>query len=245
MRVHVHDMTAAWGTVTVAGPKALGLLAGVSLEVPVDELPHMRTAHGTWNGKACRVARASFTGERSYEISVPALATADLWLALFEAGTELGLRGLGIEGVSVLRAEKGYPIVGRDTDATTMPQDLGAGGPRLRRTDDFVGKRSLFTEEGKRQDRRQLVGIECGPGEPPLPVGAHAVERHRGRMRSIGFITTSHASPTLGRPIALALLEGGASRHGETVAIRHLGTELRGIVTHPCAYDRQGTRLDA
>jgi sarcosine oxidase subunit alpha len=64
-------------------------------------------------------------------------------------------------------------------------------------------------------------------------------------MRSIGFVTTSHASPTLGRPIALALLEGGAACHGETVVIRHLGTELRGIVAHPCAYDREGARLDA
>ena len=244
MRVHVHEMTAAWGTVTVAGPQALELLARLAMEVPFAGLPHMWTAQGMWNGRPCRIARASFTGERSYEITVPACAAADLWRALAEAGGDLGLRALGIEGLSILRAEKGYPIVGRDTDATTMPQDLGAGGPRLKRKDDFVGKRSLFTEDGNRSDRRQLVGVEASSGGPALPVGAHAVERHRGRLRSIGFVTTSHASPTLGRPIALALLESGASRHGETIMLRHLGTEHRGIVTHPCAYDRQGARLN-
>jgi sarcosine oxidase, subunit alpha len=243
-RVHIHNVTAQWGTLTMAGPGAKALLARIAPEVGFADLRHMGMAQGKWMGRPCRIARASFSGERSYEVSVPSRAVADLWHALFEVGRDMRARPLGIEALSILRAEKGYPIVGRDTEATTMPQDLGAGGPRQKRTDEFVGRRALFTADGARHDRRQLVGIAVDPGEPPIPIGAHAVETHRGRLRSIGFVTTSHASPNVDRPVALALVDGGASRHGEAITLQHLGARRTAILTHPCVYDREGARLD-
>ena len=64
-------------------------------------------------------------------------------------------------------------------------------------------------------------------------------------MRSLGFVTSSYDSPTLNRPVALGLIERGATRHGETIGIRHLGAPRRATIAPPCAFDLQGSRLDA
>ena len=122
---------------------------------------------------------------------------------------------------------------------------LGVGGPRLKRPGEFVGRRSLFTEEGERADRNQLVGLTVAEGEEPLPVGAHGIERQGDGKRSIGFVTSSYWSPTLNRPVALALIERGAARHGETIELQHLGMLRRATIAPPCAFDPAGDRLNA
>jgi len=144
----------------------------------------------------------------------------------------------------VLRAEKGYIFVGQDTDSETMPHDIGMGGPRDRRQDPFVGDRSLFTPFARRSGRRQLVGIAAS-GDPPIPVGAHAVTPAHGKTRSIGYVTSSCVSPALNRPIALALVEDGRRRLGEELAFEHLGTRYTGTVVECCFLDPAGTRLHA
>ena len=126
---------------------------------------------------------------------------------------------MGSEALLLLRAEKGYIIAGKDTDGTSMPHDLGVTGPRDKRQSEFVGKRSLFTENASRPDRQQLVGLTVA-GATPLPTGAHGVETAGGKRRSIGFVTSSYFSPTLNRPIALGLIERGMERMGEEIALR-------------------------
>ena len=145
----------------------------------------------------------------------------------------------------VLRAEKGFFVVGKDTDGTTMPHDLGFAGPRDKRAGDFIGKRSLFTEVASAPDRRQLVGFEPTQGQEPLPCGAHVVDLTGASSRSTGFVTSSYASPTLGRPIALGLVERGAARIGETITLQHLGRRIPARIAPPCAFDPKGERLDA
>jgi sarcosine oxidase subunit alpha len=245
-RIAVHDATSQWGTVTVTGPRARALLERLDLEVDLADaaLPHMALATIRFRGQPGRIARVSFSGDRSYELSVPAPVTADLWQALAAVGGDLDVRPLGLEAMTVLRAEKGYIIVGKDTDGTTMPHDLGRGGPRLKRASEYVGRRSLLTEEACRPDRRQLVGLAVDEDEP-LPVGAHGIERVGGRVRSIGWVTSSHLSPTLGRPIALGLIERGAARHGEVIAVQHLGQRREARLVAPCFLDPEGERLRA
>ena len=112
----------------------------------------------------------------------------------------------------ILRAEKGYRVVGKDTDGTTMPQDLGVTGPRDQRKDEYVGKRSLFTA-ARGPDRKQLVGLAVASGAP-LPTGAHVIEGLGKARRSLGYVTSSYFSPTLERPVALGLVDDGAARMG-------------------------------
>lgn len=244
-RVFVHDATNHWATITVTGAKAREMVAtlGLDLDLSAEAFPHMTFRETQWASTPVRIARVSFTGEISFEMSVPASSAAALWDAMIEVGRPHGVGPLGIEALSILRAEKGYLIIGKDTDGETMPHDLGFGTPRLKKTAAFVGDRSLHTEIANDPDRRQFVGLSVPAGAASLPTGAHAVEGDK--PQSIGIVTSSYHSPTLGRPIALGLIERGEARIGETVSIWHLGTRREATVTSPVAFDPQGARIHA
>ena len=238
----IHDVTANWVTITLSGPRAGDLAHAAGVPDAGLALPHMGVIETRWNGHPARVARVSFTGDLSYELSVPARHGAELHARLETVRDAHKGRWIGLEAVMILRAEKGFILVGKDTDGLTMPHDLGWGGPRERRKDEYVGRRSLFTPEAMRQDRRQLVGLVTD-GPDPLPVGAHLVNDTDPR-RSLGFVTSSHVSPSLNRPIALALLERGRARMGEALTAFHLGRKRSAQVAPACAFDPEGGRLN-
>ncbi|TPN57974.1 sarcosine oxidase subunit alpha family protein [Mesorhizobium sp. B1-1-4] len=245
--VYIHNATPEMATLTVSGPNARKLLETVDLGLSLDdgELPHMAVGVGSYAGDELRITRVSFTGDRSYEISIRADRAESLWAGLRDAGQAFDAVVIGLEALMILRAEKGFIVIGKDTDGTTLPHDLGVEGPRAKRQTEFVGRRSLFTEEASRGDRMQLVGLTVPSGEAPLPTGAHGIKRSGGKLRSQGFVTSSYRSPTLGRPVALGLIERGAARHGETIEIQHLGKAMTATITSPCAFDPAGDRLNA
>ncbi|MGX8012284.1 sarcosine oxidase subunit alpha family protein [Mesorhizobium sp. ORM8.1] len=245
--VYIHNATAQYATLTVSGPNARGLMGALDLGIALDDtsLPHMAVAAGRFGGDEVRITRVSFTGDRSYEISIRADQAEALWARMQQEGHAFDAVLLGLESLMILRAEKGYIVIGKDTDGTTMPQDLAVAGPRTKRMSEFVGRRSLFTEAANGSDRNQLVGLAVGEGEAPLATGAHGVEKKEERLRSIGFVTSSYQSPTLSRPIALALIERGAARHGETIDVQHLGAVRQATIVAPCAFDPEGRRLNA
>ncbi|MDK3019014.1 2Fe-2S iron-sulfur cluster-binding protein [Pseudodonghicola flavimaris] len=243
-RIFVHDTTQHWATITVTGPQARAIVAALDTGADPATLAHMTLTEGRFGDSPLRIARVSFTGDASFELSVPASRAADLWQAVLAAGTPLGARPIGLEAMSVLRAEKGFIMVGKDTDGETMPHDLGFDVPRRKKKAAFVGDRALQTEAANAADRRQLVGLRVADSGTVLPTGAHIVTGD-GPQRSIGFVTSSYFSPTLDRPIALALLESGQQRIGDRVQLRHLGQSLSATVTAPCALDPEGERLNA
>jgi sarcosine oxidase subunit alpha len=242
-RAAIHDVTAHWATLTVTGPRARDLLraAGIALDLDDAALAHMAVAEGRFEDGPLRVARVSFTGDRSYELSVPARRAEALRARLAARLPAFGGGWIGLEALLILRAEKGFILVGKDTDGLTMPHDLGWPAPREKRADEYFGRRSLFTPEASREDRKQLVGLAID-GTEPLPTGAHLVPAE-GPRRSLGYVTSSYASPTLGRPVALCLLERGRARMGETVSAFHLGETRAATVCAPCALDPEGARL--
>ena len=241
-RVFIHNATTQSATITVTGPAAKALLADAGLELALDDaaLPHMATAAGLFDGVAVRVSRVSFTGDRSYEIVIRPDRAEALWARLKRGGAV----PIGMEALLLLRAEKGYIVIGKDTDGMTLPMDLGVSAPLEKKKVEFIGRRSLITEEARRADRRQLVGLEVADDGGPLATGAHGVELGARARRSLGYVTSSYVSPTLGRPIALGLIERGASRHGEVIDIQHLGRLRRARIAAPCAFDPAGDRLD-
>ncbi|TGV09582.1 sarcosine oxidase subunit alpha family protein [Mesorhizobium sp. M8A.F.Ca.ET.173.01.1.1] len=245
--VYIHNATSEMATLTVSGPNAGKLLetVGLGLSLADADLPHMAIGHGNYAEDEVRIARVSFTGDRSYEVSIRADRAEPLWAHLRQAGQAFDAVLIGLEALMILRAEKGFIVIGKDTDGTTLPHDLGVAGPRTKRQSEFVGRRSLFTEEASRGDRLQLVGLTVPQGEAPLPTGAHGVKRSDGRLHSQGFVTSSYQSPTLGQPVALGLIERGAARHGETIEIQHLGKLRTATIAAPCAYDPSGDRLNA
>jgi sarcosine oxidase subunit alpha len=245
--VAIHDTTAQWATLTVTGPRSRDLIEACGLDVALDDqgLPHMASAIATFGGGPLRVARVSFTGDRSYELSVPARRAGALRERLAEKLPAFGGGLLGLEALMILRAEKGFIVIGKDTDGTTMPHDLGVAGPRASRADEYIGKRSLFMPVANDPRRKQLVGLSVESNEPPLPTGAHVTAGAGRARRSEGYVTSSYTSPTLGRPVALGLVEAGLSRMGETVGVTHLGAERRATIVNQVALDPEGKRLHA
>ncbi len=250
MRVAISNVTTAWATFAVTGPRARDVVGRLDTEIDLADaaLPHMAVREGRIGGVPGRIARVSFTGERSFEISVPAGYGASLMRELDALGAEVGIQPFGLESLMLLRAEKGYILIGRDTDGTTEPQDLGMLGPLQSKTLEYVGRRSLFRADSKREDRRQFVGLMTADPEVVIPTGAHAIEDSGSGSsgpRSLGYVTSSYMSPTLGRSIALGLIERGRARQaaGETVAIYAMGRRLAAKIVAPVFHDPKGERL--
>ena len=249
MRVAINNVTTAWTTFAVTGPRARDVVAKLDTDIDIADasLPHMAVREGHIGGVPGRIARVSFTGERSFEITVPSGYGASLMREVETLGAEIGIAAVGLESVMVLRAEKGYIVIGRDTDGTTEPQDLGMLGPLQSKTIEYTGRRSLFRADSKREDRRQFVGLLSSDPAEVIPTGAHAIEESGSGAgpRSLGYVTSSYMSPTLGRSIALGLIERGRERQaaGETVAIYAMGRRLQAKIVPPVFHDPKGERL--
>jgi sarcosine oxidase subunit alpha len=247
MRVRCTVVTERYATAAVAGPFARRLLAALGSDFDLDgaAFPHMAVREGALAGIPARVFRVSYTGELSYEVNVPARYGLSLWQALLTAGEPFGATPFGTEAMHVLRAEKGYIMVGQETDGTVTPLDLGMERAVSTRKD-FLGKRSLSRADMVRPERRQLVGLLTEAPDEVLPEGAQIAAEYRpGRpMTSLGHVTSSYHSPTLGRSIALALLAGGRGRMGETVTLPLEGNRAaKARVVAPVFYDPEGARL--
>jgi sarcosine oxidase subunit alpha len=247
MRVRCTVVTEQYATVAVAGPNARRLLREVAdgIELGGAAFPHMSVREGRICGIPARVFRVSYTGELSYEVNVPARFGLSLWQALLTAGEKLAVQPFGTEAMHVLRAEKGYIMVGQETDGTVTPLDLGMERALSTRKD-FLGKRSLSRADMTKPDRKQLVGLLTEDPKAVLPEGAHIVAEAPGKTppRALGHVTSSYFSPTLGRSIALALLRGGRGLLGRQVFIPlEGGHSPAATVADPVFYDPKGTRL--
>ena len=250
--VVIHDATAQWGVVTVSGPRAPELVSRLETDIDISPAacPHLAFRAGRvrlGNQRdvfPLRLQRVSFTGERSYELSVPADVTHLLWGALWHKGQGLGVAPLGIEALMVLRIEKGYLHVGSDTDATTTPDDVGMGVPARRKPMITIGRRGLDAPEMLREDRPQFVGLKTRDGIV-LEVGSHILPHGFSRppAPSEGHVGSSVYSPALGAGVALAMLRGGRARHGETVGVWSAGRYVPAVVGPTCFLDPAGQRL--
>ncbi len=245
LRLVLSPVTTQWGVLTIAGPRARELLAGLASDIDfsAQAFPHMTIRSGHLAGIPARVQRVSFSGEVSFEVSVPACSVRGLWDACMRAGAANGIAPIGIEAILVLRIEKGFLHVGSDTDGTTNPFDVGFATIIRKKPGDFVGRRSLLRPNDTRQDRRQLVGLEPVSLTDSIVAGAHLIRYEGAARRSEGFVTSACRSPTLGRSIGLGLLERGFSRRGETVTVFDNGRTFEARVVDPVFYDPKGDRL--
>ena len=220
-KVHTANITEQWAQIAVVGPKARVVLEKLGgMDVSEEALPFMTWAAGEIAGIPARIFRISFSGELSYEVSVPAGHGRALWDKLLEAGAEFGAMPYGTEALHVMRAEVGFIMIGDETDGTVTPQDLGLSWAVSKKKEDFLGKRAQERTDLTRPDRWTLVGLETEDPATVLPDGAYAADGGvlpTGIKRSIGRVTSTYFSPTLGRSIAMGLVERGSERMGEVM----------------------------
>ncbi len=246
LEVFLTSVTEQFATVSIAGPNARNLLAELTsdIDLSAEAFPFMTLREGTVAGIPARVFRISFTGDLSYEINVPASYGAALWQTVMTAGEKYGITPYGTEAMHVLRAEKGFIIVGQETDGSVTPFDLGMDWI-VSKKKDFIGRRSLYRSDMSKDDRKQLVGLLTDVPETVLPEGAQLVEKVEDQppMKMLGHVTSSYHSPNVGRSIAMALIKGGRARMGSKLyAPLADGKVITCTVTDVVFYDKEGER---
>ncbi|WP_417726108.1 sarcosine oxidase subunit alpha family protein [Roseovarius sp.] len=245
-KVYTANVTEQYAQIAVVGPKARETLAKLtSDDLSNDALPFMGWANLTLAGIPVRAYRISFSGELSYEIAVPASLGRALWDTLLEAGAEHGVTTYGTEGLHVMRAEKGFIMIGDETDGTVIPQDLNMGWAISKKKDDYLGKRAQERSHMADPNRWKLVGLETLDGSV-LPDGAYATasgHNANGQRNTQGRVTSTYYSPTLGRGIAMGLVHNGPARMGDVIDFPKVdGGIVKAKIVDPIFFDKDGEK---
>ena len=244
LRVRFTSVTDQWATIGVVGPRSRELVGSLCEEVDLspEAFRFMQFREGVFAGVPCRIFRISFTGELSFEINVPADYGRYAWDRIVERGEEYSSTPYGTETMHVLRAEKGFIVVGQETDGSVTPADLGMEWI-LSKKKDFIGKRSLERSDCRRPDRRRLVGLATEDPDEVLPEGAQLVDEPFTFLPApmVGYVTSSYRSSSLGRSIALALVAGGRNRSRVHAALED-GRFVPAEVVAPVFLDPRGDR---
>jgi len=245
-QVYTANLTEQYAQVAVVGPNARKLLQALGgMDISRESLPFMGWADGMLAGFPVRVYRISFSGELSYEIAVPASQGAAFWRACVEAGKSFGAMPYGTEALHVMRAEKGFIMIGDETDGTVIPQDLGLSWAISKKKTDFLGKRGQERTYLANLDRWQLVGFETLDGSV-IPDGAYVVaegSNANGQCNTMGRVTSTYHSPTLNRGIAMGLLHNGPNRLGEVVDFNTVaGGTVKAKVVDQVFVDKSGDK---
>jgi sarcosine oxidase subunit alpha len=245
-KVYVANVTEQFAQIAVVGPnarKALEKLGGMN--VSREALAFMEWADGVIGGFNVRVYRISFSGELSYEIAVDAHQGQAFWDALMAVGVDLGVMPYGTECLHILRAEKGFIMIGDESDGTVIPQDLNLQWALSKKKDDYLGKRAHLRGHMADPERWKLVGLETVDGAR-LPDGAYAVGsgmNENGQRNMIGRVTSSYHSPTLGKGIAMGLVHNGPDRMGEVLEFPGTdGKTYKARIVDPVFYDKEGAK---
>jgi len=244
--VYVANVTEQYAQVAVVGPnarKCLEKLGGT--DVSKEALGFMEWVDGELGGFKCRIYRISFSGELSYEIAVDASHGQAFWDALMVAGNDLGVMPYGTECLHILRAEKGFIMIGDETDGTVIPQDLGLHWALSKKKEDYLGKRAQERSHMADPTRWKLVGLETTDGST-LPDGAYAVgegTNANGQRNMIGRVTSTYHSANLDRGIAMGLVLNGPDRMGEVIDFPGTdGKTYHARIVDPVFYDKEGEK---
>jgi sarcosine oxidase subunit alpha len=248
LKVWLTSTTEQWAVIAVQGPRSRSVLESLveGVDIGAAAMPHMNVDRGSICGIPMMLFRVSFTGELGFEVNVPADFGAAVWETIYASGQRHGMVEYGTEAMHVLRAEKGYIIVGQDTDGTVTPDDAGLRWAIGKTKQDFVGKRSLARASMQDPNRKQLVGLRPRNTGVVLDEGAQVAAKagQQPPMELIGHVTSSYASSVLGYPIALALVAGGRAKMGQTLYVPMPGGDLEVEVTSPVFYDPTGARIN-
>jgi sarcosine oxidase, subunit alpha len=246
LTVWLTSTTEQWSVIAVNGPRARDVLMPLveGLDISKESLPHMSVREGVICGVPMRLFRVSFTGELGFEVNVPSGYGHSIWEMIHESGRRFDVVPYGTEAMHVMRAEKGYIIVGQETDGTVTPIDAGLDWAIGKAKADFVGKRSLSRPDMLRPDRKQLVGLRSKDRRTVLEEGAQ-IAADRPVSKALGHVTSAYWSAAAGEPIALALIASGRKRMGEILIVPMPDRRIEVEVVAPVFYDRKGERLNA
>jgi len=237
-----------WAVIAINGPNARKLIEPFveGIDLSPEAFPHMAVREGMICGVPTRLFRVSFTGELGFEINVPSHYGRAVWETLFEAGQQYDICPYGTETMHVLRAEKGFIIVGQDTDGTVTPHDAGMSWAVAKKKKDFVGMRSLKRPDLVKGGRKHLVGLLTADPKTVLEEGAQIVldPKQPKPMDMLGHVTSSYWSESLGRSVAMALVRDGFNMMDRDIYVPMPNGDITAKIVKPVFYDPKGERLN-
>ncbi|MGP0061470.1 MAG: sarcosine oxidase subunit alpha family protein [Beijerinckiaceae bacterium] len=246
--VQMVSVTEQWAQFSVAGPKARDVLRGVvDAEHDVSDVafPFLAASEiSVGGGIGARLFRISFSGERAYELAVPASYGEAAISAIMAAGAPFGITAYGTEALGIMRIEKGH-VAGNEINGQTTAHDLGLGR-MLSKKKDYIGR--LMAERPALIDpeRPRFVGFKPVDIAAGLTAGAHFLARGAPSSANCdeGYMTSVAISPTLGHTIGLGLLRRGPERIGEHIRAVDLvrGLDVEVEICDPVFVDPEGVR---
>ncbi|MCL8209028.1 MAG: glycine cleavage system aminomethyltransferase GcvT [Actinomycetia bacterium] len=229
--VELWDVSDQVGLVALQGPQASAILGGLAAPAVAD-LPRFGFRWPvTVAGVRTLVSRTGYTGEDGFEI----FARAEDITAVFERLVEAGARPAGLGARDTLRLEARLPLYGHELAADITPLEAGLKPfVRFDKPVDFVGRAALEAQHAAGPPRR-LVGlfVDGGIARAGYPVGSGAEQ--------VGRVTSGTQSPTLGRPIALALVDAAHAALGTTLWVEIRGRRVPAVVTRLPFVKREGS----
>lgn len=223
----VVDETAGTALVAVQGPASPGILAPL-VDVDLTALGYYRCTRARLTTPAGPVdvllARTGYTGEDGYEVFVAAADAVPAWEALLTATHAAGGVPAGLACRDTLRLEAGMPLYGHELSRDVDPFTVGLG--RVVKLDKPAGTVGLAALQAaaERTPDRVLVGL-AGTGRRAPRAGYSVVAVGEAGPEVVGEITSGALSPTLGFPVAMALVAADRSAPGT-----ELGVDVRGTV---------------
>ena len=245
--VTLRSVTDQWTTISINGPKSRILASKLfkNIDFSNESFSFMSYQETSFDNIPVRIFRVSFSGELCFEINVPSNYGQYFWNKTFELGRNLSIVPYGTEAMHILRAEKGYIIVGQDTDGSVTPIDIGAI-KMLSKSKDFLGKRSLnrvFFHDNN--NRNQLVGLIPDNSKKIIKDGAH-IKTLQDQILSgdiLGHVTSTYFSPILNKSFALGLVKNGYSMIDQKVLIVDMNlNKSYATITKPIFYDKEGLK---
>lgn len=205
--------------VAVQGPKAEEILLAMdpSDAQAVKDVRYYAAVPLKLAGVDVLLARTGYTGEDGFEIYVPNADARTIWDAALKAGEPFGAVPAGLAARDSLRLEAGMPLYGHELGLEISPFESGLG--RLveialeKKKADFVGREALAAQAGK-TPARSLVGLKA-QAKRPARAGSKLVDGET----EIGEITSGIPSPTLGYPVAMALVNSDYAEIGRTIEV--------------------------
>ena len=246
--VYLTSVTDHYSTASICGPNSKKILMKLFPNVKFEDenFPHMSFQNESIDDVNCRIMRISFTGEHSYEINIESKYGKSLWEKCIEAGKEFNITPYGTETMHLLRAEKGFIIVGQDTDGTMTPIDLQMDWIVNKKKYDFIGKRSLYRSDTIREDRKHLVGLLTDNPKDVLEEGAQIVaDLNKKPIDMLGHVTSSYFSPNLNKSIALAVVRAGKKMKGQKLIVPMENKNINVTVVDFIFLDKENKRLNA
>ncbi|TKY90661.1 hypothetical protein EX895_000659 [Sporisorium graminicola] len=212
-----HEVMDDWGLLALQGPTAAKVLEKLVGDFDLNTLTFGKSAFVPLNINGdkveCHVARAGYTGEDGFEISIPPAYTVPLAEA-FLSDSEVQLAGLAAR--DSLRLEAGMCLYGHDLDPTVSPIEGALAwvvGKDRRAAADFLGAERVLKELKEGPPRRR-VGLLIDGG-----IAREGANLFTPDGELVGRVTSGIPSPTLGKNIAMALVQNGQHKKGTKLKV--------------------------